>query len=141
MRCLLAGLVLLMFSVGVGAEQDVRGEGFVVHYSAINTNALPPDVAERLGVKRRASHALILLSPRREASDEPAAAVASGTVRRLTGQRQDLAWRAVASGAQQDLIAEFEILDGERLAFDISVKPEGASYPLVVRFNQQFYRE
>ena len=94
------------------------------------------------GQDRRATHALVLLSPRREAPpDQPISAAASGVVRRLTGQRQLLAWREVSTGSQRDLIAEFEIPDGEHLAFDISVKPEGASYPLAIRFNQQFYRD
>lgn len=141
MRPLLIVIALLGFAVSAQAEQSVRGEGFIVHWSAVNTTALTPEVAQRLGVLRRASHALVLLSPRRENATEPVSAAASGIVRRLTGQRQDLRWREVMAAEQRDLIAEFEIQDGERLAFDISVKPDGASYPLSIRFNRQFYRE
>lgn len=142
MRGLLATLVLLLASSLAQAEQSVRGEGFVVHWSAMNTSALTPETAAQLSVQRRASHALVLLSPRRDPdSAEPLGAVASGVVRRLTGQRQLLSWREIRVGTQTDLIAEFEIPDGEQLAFDLSVKPDGASYPLGIRFNQQFYRE
>lgn len=149
MRALLLVLSLLGLVTSAQADQSVRGEGFIVHWSAVNTNALTADVAQRLGVQRRASHALVVLSPRREpasaAAAEPASkpvsAAASGIVRRLTGQRQDLRWREVEAGGQRDLIAEFEIQDGEHLAFDISVKPDGASYPLSIRFSRQFYRD
>lgn len=141
MRALLLVLSLFGFAAAAQAEQNVRGEGFVVHWAAVNTTALTAEVAQRLGVQRRASHALVVLSPRRESSSEPVSAAASGIVRRLTGQRQDLRWREVAAGEQRDLVAEFEIQDGEQLAFDVSVKPDGASYPLSIRFNRQFYRE
>lgn len=142
MRTLLATLALLLCCTGAQAEQSVRGEGFVVHWSALNSTALTVEVAQRLGVQRRDSHALVLLSPRRETDPAaPLTAAASGVVRRLTGQRQLLNWREVQTGGQKDLIAEFEIPDGEQLAFDLSVKPDGASYPLSIRFNQQFYRE
>jgi hypothetical protein len=123
----------------------VTGGDVVVHYSAINTTALAAPVAQRLGVKPRGSHALILLGPRRTGADasarESVQAVASGTVRRLTGQRQTLNFRSVDTGSGRDLIAEFEIQDGETLAFDVGVLPQGASYPLVIRFQQQFYRD
>ena len=145
MRALALGLALcLSVSTAVKAEQNVRAEGVVVHYSAINTTALSNEAALKLGVQRRASHAVVMLSPRRDPQVKDAApleARASGIVRRLTGQRQNLSWRTVQVENQPDLIAEFEIQDGEHLNFDLSVLPEGVAAPLAIRFRQQFYRE
>ena len=145
MRAFALGLALwFSLSTVVLADQSVRAEGVVVHYSAITTTALSNEAALKLGVQRRASHALVLLSPRRDPQLKdatPLAAQASGVVRRLTGQRQNLSWRTVRVEKQPDLIAEFEIQDGEHLNFDLSVLPEGVSAPLVIRFRQQFYRE
>lgn len=144
MRLLLTVLLMMVTASVARADQSVSGEGFVVYYSAVNTTSLSPDIASRLGVKQRSSHALLLLSPRREAPADAknfVAAAASGTVRRLTGQRQELSWRKIDAAGQRDLVAEFEIQDGEHLNFDVSVLPEGASYPLSIKFRQQFYRD
>lgn len=144
MRTIWACLLMMVMSSAVvpaWAQQSVTGGGVTVHYSAINTTSLPADAARRLGITPRKSHALLLLSPRREdASPGSLGARASGHVRRLTGQRQDLVFRSVDTDGQRDLIAEFEIQDGERLAFDLSVLPEGVNAPLSLRFQQQFYR-
>ncbi len=140
----LKGFLLLWFGCAFGAG-TVTEQGLLVHYSAINSNSLGEDVARQYGIERRKSHAIILLSPRRQMDSaiqgKAISAVASGVVRRLTGQRQTLRWRTIEVSGQQDLIAEFEIQNGEKLNFDISVKPAGAAYPLQIRFLQQFYRE
>ncbi|MGQ0529399.1 MAG: DUF4426 domain-containing protein [Panacagrimonas sp.] len=143
MRATLLGILLWAgLSAAAQADQSVTAPGVVVHYSAINTTALSPEAALKLGVQRRASHAVVILSPRHvpQAADALDAR-ASGVVRRLTGQRQNLAWRTVQVENQADLISEFEIQDGEYLNFDLSVLPDGLAAPLVVRFRQQFYRD
>lgn len=143
MRGLLLGLVLWAgVSTAARADQSVTAPGAVVHYSAINTTALSPESALKLGVQRRASHAVVILSPRHVPQAQTVLnARASGVVRRLTGQRQNLSWRTVQVENQADLISEFEIQDGEYLNFDLSVLPDGLAAPLVIRFRQQFYRE
>ncbi len=135
----------LLFSLCTGAADTIREQGYLLHYSATNTLSLTEDVAHQFGIQRRKSHAILLLSPRaenvREESSLPVHALASGTVRRLTGQRQTLQWREIEIDGQFDLVAEFEIQNGEKLAFDVSVKPEGAVRPISIRFLQQFYRD
>lgn len=142
-RTLLTLLLLLSpFSWAAGTIQE---QTFVIHYSAVNTGILAEDIARKFGIVQRKSHAIILISPRKKLSegqaDSSVSAIASGHVRRLTGQRQVLAWREIQVDNQFDLIAEFEIQDGEKLDFDISVKPDGAARPISIRFLQQFYRD
>lgn len=135
---------ILLMSTALGARAGtVEDEGFVVHYSATPTMALNAPVAERYGIQRRASHALLLLSTRHvvDGQPKPVPAQALGAVRRLTGQRQALAFRAIEIEGQHDLVAEFEIPNGEQLAFDLSVLIEGAPRPIDLRFLQKLYRE
>lgn len=133
---------LLSAAFAAAAQSSVQGrDGVVVHYGTLNTNSLAAPVARRLGVQPRSSHALITLSPR-DASGEALRATASGSVRRLTGQRQTLNFRVVENDGQpEDLIAEFEIQNGEHLNFEIEVDTAGSPYPVEIRFRQQFYRD
>ncbi len=145
MNRLLVLIVGLLLSLFARAADTIQEQGYLLHYSAINTLSLTEDIARQFGIKRRKSHAIFLLSPRAqnalEAGSDPVRALASGTVRRLTGQRQTLQWREIEIDGQFDLVAEFEIQNGEKLAFDVSVKPEGAVRPISIRFLQQFYRD
>lgn len=121
-----------------GGSVDGPG-GRVVHYGTMNTAGLTGEVAQRLQVKPDPARALIVLSPR-DAQSHSLPAQASGHVRRLTGQRQTLQFREVGRATQRDLVAEFEILNGERLVFEVDVRLEGIASPLQIRFNQPFYR-
>lgn len=136
----LTALLALLSAWTAAAAGTVTGtDGRVVHYGSMNTDQLSAEVAQRLEIRPRASHALLVLSPR-DAQGRSVAASASGEVRRLTGQRQTLAFLTRGEPGQQDLIAEFEIQDGEHLDFEIRIRLEGEPYPLDLRFRRQFYR-
>lgn len=135
-------LMLMLWTVqAIAAGGHVDGpDGRRVHYGTMNTASLDPEVAQRLQVKPDQGRALVVLSPR-DAQGHSIAATAEGRVRRLTGQSQDLAFRESGTSGQRDLIAQFDIQNGERLVFEIDVRMEGLSYPLQIRFNQPFYRD
>ena len=139
MRRGLVFLLGLLWHAALYAGGQVEDAGYVVHYSATSSMQLAPAISERYGIERRPSHAVVLLSPR-DSSGQPVAAQAIGVARRLTGQRQALEWRTLDIEGQQDLLAEFEILNGEQMALDISVLLEGAPRPIEIRFLQKFYR-
>lgn len=142
MTRLLLAIVGLMLSFAANSQQQtVSGTGYVVHYAAMAEHDLSAQVAQQLGITPRGDRALVILSPRREPAAAPLPATASGSVRRLTGQTQMLTWRPVDAGGQTDLIAEFEIPDGEHLVFDLNVRADGAPFPLEIHFQQQFYRD
>ena len=101
MNRLLVLIVGLLLSLFARAADTIQEQGYLLHYSAINTLSLTEDIARQFGIKRRKSHAIFLLSPK----------------------------------------AQNEIQNGEKLAFDVSVKPEGAVRPISIRFLQQFYRD
>ncbi len=138
MRGFGAFLLSLCWTVAL-AGGTVEDAGWQVHYSATPTTQLQPEIARRYGIEPRASHAIVLLSPRKNGTSVGAQAI--GIARRLTGQSQQLQWRTVDVEGQQDLIAEFEILNGEQMTLDISVLVEGAPRPIEIRFLQRFYRQ
>ncbi|HEX4896186.1 MAG TPA: DUF4426 domain-containing protein [Solimonas sp.] len=135
----LLGLLVLVTAGAADAQQVVEAGGYRVNYAALNTMQLSPEIARRYGVKRRGDRALLLLNVRRDGKAVPASG--RGTARGLTGHTEKLELRQVRVDDSYDLIAEFEILDGEFLHVEAQVLPAGGSTPIAVKFRQQYYRE
>jgi hypothetical protein len=144
MRLLLLLLGLAGASVPASADQSVSQGEYRVHYAAINSQALTPEIAARYGVTRRANQALLVLNAQRRAGDGPAqpvAATASGIARDLIGDTQTLQFRSVREDGIDTLVAPFRFDDQQVLNFEIRILPAGAAAPLALRFGQQFFKE
>ncbi|MBI2384066.1 MAG: DUF4426 domain-containing protein [Gammaproteobacteria bacterium] len=145
MRRLLSGLLLLgaLASGGARADQFVQDGEFTVHYAALATVDLAPEVARGFGIARSRHRALLTLNAQRRGGDRTASvpATAKGTARSLLGHVQTLELRPAREGETHYVLAEFEALDQEWLNFEVAVLPEGASRPLTVKFKQQFYTD
>lgn len=143
MRALL--LILLMtLSLQAGAEQAVRSGPYSVHYAAIRTTDLTPEVARQFGVRRSAKQALLVLNVQRDEGaplPSPVPATATGTVTSLLGHRQTLSLRPMQEGGVHYVIGRFETLTAEYLTLEISVLPDGAATPIPLKFQQQFFNE
>jgi hypothetical protein len=145
-------ILSIIFIVGVftipgkaEAQQAQDFGDYVVHYNALNTNFIPPQVAQGYGIKRSSSRALLNLTVLKKVLDNPGTPVsaqvtASGT--NLTGQRREIETRELreSEGAIY-YIGEFPIHNLETYNFNIELKVEGEDTPLVVKFRQQFYTE
>jgi len=97
-------LVLLTLSDTSEAQQSQDFGDYVVHYNALNTNFIPPQVAKGYGIHRSSSRALLNITVLKKVMDTPGTAVkanvtASGT--NLTGQRREIDIREIkeAEGA------------------------------------------
>ena len=139
---LLAGLA---FSGLARAQQSQDFGNYVVHYNALNTNLIPPQVAKGYGITRSSSRALLNVTVLKKVMDTPgtpvtAAVKASAT--NLTGQLRELGIRELddAEGAIY-YVAEFPVHNLETYRFEIAVSIAGEEDPLMVRFTQQFYTE
>lgn len=138
-------MALLGVSGSADAQQSQDFGDYVVHYNALNTNFIPPQVAQGYGIKRSSSRALLNLTVLKKVMDNPGTPVsakvsASGT--NLTGQLREIEIRELkdTEGAIY-YIGEFPIHNLETYNFNIEVKVEGEDTPLVVKFRQQFYTE
>ena len=139
----LAGLFAV--SVSTEAQQSQDFGDFVVHYNALNTNLIPPQVAKGYAIKRSSSRALMNITVLKKVMNNPGTPVkakvtASGT--NLTGQRREITIREIkdAEGAIYYL-GEFPIHNLETYNFTVEVVPKGEDKTLVVKFLQQFYTE
>ena len=139
----LAGM--LAASTNTDAQQSQDFGDYVVHYNALNTNFILPQVAQGYGIKRSSSRALLNITILKKVMDNPgtpvkAVVTASGT--NLTGQRREIEIREIkdAEGAIY-YIGEFPVHNLETYNFTVEVQAEGEDEPLVVKFRQQFYTE
>ena len=148
MKQLFISLLLLgslSFSLSCEAQQSQDFGEYVVHYNALNTNLIPPQVAQSYSIKRSASRALLNVAVLKKVMDTPGTPVAasiSANGTNLTGQIREIEIRKIedTEGAIY-YIGEFPVHNLETYRFNIQVAIEGEEEPLVVKFKQQFFTE
>jgi hypothetical protein len=148
MKQLFISLLLLgtlSFALSSEAQQSQDFGEYVVHYNALNTNLIPPQVAQGYGIQRSSSRALLNVAVLKKVMDTPGSPVsalvtANGT--NLTGQRRDIEIRKIedSEGAIY-YIGVFPVHHLETYRFNIQLAIEGEEEPLVVKFKQQFFTE
>jgi hypothetical protein len=136
-------LVLALIWTNGAAQQAEDFGDYKVHYSAINTSQLSPEVARAFGIQRSTSQALLNLAVLRDRSgpiDEPSRAVIKVNAVNIAGQRRPIEMREVTEQDAIYYIGTFRIHNEERMTFSVEVTPEGESGPpLSFRFQQQFF--
>jgi hypothetical protein len=136
---------LVVISNPAAAQQSQDFGTYVVHYNALSTNMIPPQVAQGYGIKRSSNRALLNITVLEKVMDNPGSptsASVTATAINLTGQRRDIKIREIREGeGAVYYIGEFPIHNLETYNFSIEVVPEGDSEPMLVKFRQQFYTE
>ena len=147
MRILLKTLTLfaVLTSLPAIAQQAQEFGDYVVHYNALSSSLLTPEVAKAYGIRRSDSRALINISVLKNTGEQTATAVkavVSTSGRNLTGQTRNVEMREVDDGdGAIYYIGELSVRNMETFDFTAVVTPEGQSNPLNVKFRQQFYTE
>lgn len=127
------------------AQQSREFNNYVVHYNALRTDLLPPQVAQGYGIRRSSTRALLNVTVMKTGADGAETAVTADievNATNLTGQRREVELREIndAEGAIY-YIGEFPVHNLETYQFKLNVVPEGESEALLVEFRQQFYTE
>jgi hypothetical protein len=128
----------LTLSSGFNSTQS--GE-YTVHYNAMPSTTLSPEIATRYGITRSANRALINVSvmkgPRAaESVAVPARIDAAAT--NPNGQRQSLRLREVRDRGAIYYLGEARIDERDTLDFELTVTPEGGA-PINARYRQEFW--
>jgi hypothetical protein len=143
MRFLLACLLLcLVFAASpAAAENSLRAGEFVLHWSAIPTTTLTPEVARAALVTRSANRALVNIAVRRGpvgGPDVAAAAKVSIAATNLAGQRVTLRVREFREADAIYYLAEARFSGQDTLTFEVEAVPEGGR-PIRTTFRQEFF--
>lgn len=132
-------------SFSAKAQQAQQFGEYLVHYNALSSSLITPEVAKAYGIRRSDSRALINIAVLKSVSDLPEIAVkakvtASG--RNLTGQTRNVDMREINEGdGAIYYIGELSVRNMETFDFTVVVLPEGQDLPFNVKFRQQFYTE
>lgn len=143
---IIAAVLLLTTSSAVAQQAEDIGN-YRVHYNALNTNVLPPEVASAYGIQRSGNRAMLNIAVLRKAEnadsmDVPTHAEVSAGAINLTGQRREIGLQEIEDDDAIYYIGTFRIHDEETLTFTISVQPEGSRQPpQEFSFQQQFFTD
>ncbi len=151
-------LLMLTTSLALGAcggpgenaeipQAEPAGETFkdigdyVVHFSALTTDQVPPDIAKNYGIVRSKNRAMLNVSVLRESDNSSVPATVNVKTTNLTQQLKNVNMRRIDEQDAIYYIGETPVANRETLIFDIEVTPEGASTSSDVRFTRQFYTD
>lgn len=138
---LLFGLALSLLPLLVVAQSSTTRGPYTIHYSALPSTLISPEVARNSGLTRSASRGLLNIAviKKDEAREHAVTAVIEASATNAAGQRQSLRMREVREGEAIYYLGEPRISEGERLDFEVRVTPEGAGEPVLLRFAQTFH--
>jgi len=123
-------------------QQDF--DGLEVHYNAIRTDQLTPDVARAYGIERSPGRVLLnvaMLATTTGGAATPVDGTVSASAHNLNGQLKSLAMRRVQEGPAVYFIGEVGISGEEILVFDIEVEPATGGGRRSVQFKREFFSE
>ena len=115
---------------------------YVVHFNALSTDQLPPEVALAYDIVRSKNRAMLNVSVIRKSDNTPVTAAVAVKATNLTGQLKNVTMRQIEEPGENAAIyyvGESAVANLETLIFDIGVTPKGEDELFEVRFTRQFY--
>lgn len=152
-RILIACLFLGMFAAcGQAVNVDPptaepRGETMkdigdhVVHFSALTTDRLPPEIARTYSIVRSKDRAMLNVSIVAKANQKSVPAEVVVKASNLTGQVKSITIRRIDEQEAIYYIGDTPVANRETLIFDLSVTPDGVDRPSDIRFMHEFYTD
>ncbi|MFO8155115.1 MAG: DUF4426 domain-containing protein [Pseudomonadota bacterium] len=138
----LISLTILLLPLVAQADFLEQFGDYTVHYNAITTDKLDPEVARGYGIQRSASRALVTISViegEDAVSGEPVTARVKGGATNRTGQTRRLGMREVRDDRAVYYLDTVNVSDEEVLRFEFTVSPDGSGQEFEVDFQRQFF--
>ena len=143
MKTLLSLLALVLVLPGTAqAERAQKFNDVEVHYNALSTNDLKPEIAKNYGITRSKGRGLLTLSVLKKNNvgvSYPVPAEIKVNATTIYSQLINVDMREIKEGSAIYYIGEFRMAPPETLKFSISVKPEGAAQAYSFDYPQSFY--
>ena len=117
---------------------------FELHFNAVRTDELTPEVARAYGIERSANRVLLnvsLLGKDASGRTTPVDGTVSATARNLNGQLKNLTLRRITEGSSVYFIGEVGISGTEILVFDIEASPLDRPDKYSAQFKREFVAE
>lgn len=131
---------LFCFTQPSVAAQFQAFDNLEVHYIALPSTFLQPDIAKQYNIKRSQYNGLINISVLDKKSNSKAvSANLSGTGRNLLGQSETLNFQEIKEGDSIYYIANYPFLNEEIVNFNIVIKTQNKTN--ILKFQHKFYTE
>jgi hypothetical protein len=132
-------LSALLLSIAVSAQNMQKLGTLDVHYIAINSTFLTPDIAKTYGITRSKINALVNISVLDNMLEGKPAKNANvfGTATNLLGQSKTLEFVEVKEGDAIYYLAELNFSNEEIFRFDIKINTQDSNETL--KFQHKFY--
>lgn len=147
-RAILGGLLVSGLSLGATAafaQQYAQAGDYQIHYSAISTDFLTPEVAKAYGIQRSRRLGLVNVSVLQEQEDGstiPVSASIDGSVGELSGNSEEsLRFKTVRKDNRIYQMSTFTLRHDEPMRFDLDVRYDRNAEPESVNFVERFYIE
>ena len=137
---LLAFTFLLPHSAVAENSKDF-GE-YVVHFNALATDMLPPQVAREYRITRSRNRGMVNITVLKKvlgSPGQPVHARVEAHAENLVGQGREIKLREIREGNAIYYIGEFRVANEETLKFTARARPQGTQQFLEVQFSQDFY--
>jgi hypothetical protein len=134
-------LLALLLPRSGHADQTMQFGDVVVRYSAITTDQLFADVAQRYGIERSPRVGLVNIAVERNSGAAEAvliSAAVKGSVASLTGHGKPIRFRETHDEGAVDYLGEFPLDESGTYVFTIEVTPPGRAQAYTVRFNRDY---
>lgn len=133
-------LLLLSLTATIGWAESAKPVGdYIVHFNALPTEALPPQVAKAYRITRSKNRGLLNISVVKKGPDiQGVEADIEVTATNLSGQMRPIKLRKIEEQNALYYIGEFRVSNEETIRFDIQVRtPDGARER--IELTQQFF--
>lgn len=144
-RFILAGLLLgLLPAAPAMAEQAQKFGAYAVHYNAMATDQLAPEVAKVYKIDRSSTRGLVTISVLKSnplgGMGQPVKATLDVTAVNMTQQLYQIKMREIVEGSAVYYIGEFRVAPPDTLKFTVKAKPAGEKQENKLEFSQQFFK-
>lgn len=116
---------------------------YSVHYNALRTDSLTPEVARAYGIQRSSNRVMLTVTILHREGTQVRGKPVDGTVDvsayNLNGQMKGIEIRRISEGDAIYYIGEVSISGTEILVFDISATPTGEAAPFKMKFQREFF--
>lgn len=131
-------------AVVLPGTESVKDFGeYVIHFNALRTAQLSPDIARQYGIVRSQNRAMLNVSILKKSEGTmgtPVTGSVSASAINLTGQLKDITVQEIKEGdSAVYYIGETSIADGETLIFTVDATPINEASRFTVRFKKQFF--
>ena len=113
----------------------------IVHFSAMSTDQLTPEVARAFNIVRSKNRAMLNVSVLRKSDQKAVTATITVNTVNLTGQLKNISMRKAEEGEAIYYIGEVAVANRETLVFDISITPDGVDRASELRFKREFFTD